>query len=215
MKDVDKTKEQLIEELTEARARLAEVEASIAEHKQVKEALGEGEKRFRAITETANDAIIILNGHENILFWNRAAQDIFGYMAGEIQGALLPSIMPDQFCQVFREEMKRAIATGESDFIGKPVETIGLRKDGTALPLELSLAIWSAKEQTFFAAIAHDITAHKRAEEALQKAYEDVERQVEEKTTELEREMAERKRLEEEQERLKSEIIEAQRRALL
>jgi C4-dicarboxylate-specific signal transduction histidine kinase len=136
-------------------------------------------------------------------------------MAGETRGTLLSSIMPEQFCQVFREEMERAVAMGESDFVGKPVETIGLRKDGTVFPLELSLALWSTKEQTFFTTIAREITARKRAEEALQRAYEDIERQVEERTAELQQEMSERRRLEEEQERLKREIIEAQRRALL
>jgi PAS domain S-box-containing protein len=188
---------------------------NITEHKQAEEALWESEKRFRAITETASDAIIILDSNENIFYWNRAAQDIFGYMAGETRGTLLSSIMPEQFCNVFREEMERAIATGESDFIGQPVETVGVKKDGSEFPLELSLAIWSTKEQNFFTAIARDITARKQAEEALQRAYEDVERQVEERTAELEREMAERMRLEEEKERLKREIIEAQRRALL
>ncbi len=187
----------------------------ITERKQAENALWESEKRFRSIAETASDAIIILDGHENIFFWNRAAQDIFGYMAGETRGTLLSSIMPEQFCQVFREEMKRAIATGESDFVGKPVETIGLKKDGSVFPLELSLALWSTREQTFFTAIAREITARKQAEEALQRAYEDVERQVEERTVELKQEMSERKQMEEEQERLKREIIEAQRRALL
>jgi len=160
MNDTDKTKEQL----TEA---LAEAEARIAGHKQVEEALWESEKRFRAIAETASDAIIILDNNENIFYWNRAAQDIFGYMAGETRGTLLSSIMPEQFCQVFREEMKRAITIGESDFIGTPIETVGVRKDGSEFPLELSLATWSSKDQALFTAIARDITKRRQAEDAL------------------------------------------------
>ncbi len=60
--------------------------------------------------------------------------------------------------------------------------------------------------------VQEELTERKRAEEALQEAYDNVERLVEERTAELKQEMAERKRLETEQERLKEEIIQAQRR---
>ncbi len=139
----------------------------ITERKQAEEALWTSEKRFRSIAETASDAIIIFDSHENIFFWNQAARVIFGYPGGETAGKLLSSIMTQEFWRVFRREMKQVIETGESDLLDKPVEVTGFRRDGTEFPLELSLATWTTRGETFFTAIARDITARKQAEEAL------------------------------------------------
>jgi GAF domain-containing protein len=77
---------------------------------------------------------------------------------------------------------------------------------------QIAVAIENAR---LYEAVQQELAERKRAEEALQEAYESVERLVEERTVELRQETAERKRLEIEQEQLKEEIIQAQRRALL
>ena len=148
----------------------------LAERKRVDEALWESEKRFRSIAETASDAIIIFDSRENIYFWNEAAKTIFGYLPGETRGKLLASIMPERFREVFRREMKQVITAGESDLIGKAIEVTGVRKDGGEFPLELSLATWRTRGETFFTAIARDITERKRAEEELKELLEKIER---------------------------------------
>jgi anti-anti-sigma regulatory factor len=112
-----------------------------------------------------------------------------------------------EFHEAFRRAIEQVISTGESDLVGKTMEVIGVRADGSEFPLEFSLATWRTKEEFFFTAIGRDITDRKQTEEALQKAYEEVEKQVEERTAELQREIAER-------ERLQQEIIETQKRAL-
>ncbi|MGA9348427.1 MAG: PAS domain S-box protein, partial [Anaerolineae bacterium] len=160
----------------ENRRLIQQAQRELAERKRADEALQESENRFRSIAETASDAIIIFDSQEDIFFWNQAAKAIFGYLPGEALGKLLTSIISKRFHQVFREEMKRVISAGESDLIGKVVEVAGVRKDGSEFPLELSLAIWKTREETFFTAIAHDITARKRAEEELKELLKTIER---------------------------------------
>ena len=155
-------------------ARLHEaVQQELTERKRTPEALRESEKRFRAIAETASDAFIIFDSYENIFFWNPAAKAIFGYQAGETRGKALDSIVPTRFREVLREEMKRVVSREEADLIGKAIEMVGLRKDGSEFPIELSLATWSTKEDVFFTVIVRDITARKGAEEALERAREE------------------------------------------
>jgi len=212
--DSDRTRVQAGTELAEADRRTAELEGMLAGGRYGEEDLWEGEKPFRAIAETASDAIIIFDTEENIFFWNQAAQDIFGYWAGEARGRLLASILTPEFCQAFRQAIEKVAATGSSELMGKSIELTGVRQDGSRFPLELSLAMWKAKKRTFFTAIGRDITERKQAQEALQQAYEEVEKRVEERTAELQREIAERKRGEEERARLQQQVIEAQKQAL-
>lgn len=158
-------------------ARLNEaVELELAERRQTQEALAESEKRFRSIAETATDAMIIFDSRENVFFWNRAAQEIFGYGVGETQDRFLSSILNKDFCETFRNEMEQVASTGESDLIGRTVEATGLRKDGAEFPLELSVATWKAKEELFFTVIARDITYRKEAEAALLQSEQDFQR---------------------------------------
>jgi len=205
--DEQKTRSQLVAELATARHRISELESLAAALRQAEQAAWEGETRFQSIAETASEAIIIFDIYENIFFWNRAAQNIFGYQAEETRGRLLASILSQEFHGKLQREIERVIATEKSDLLGETFEVLGIRKDGGEFPLELSVGIWETKEETFFTAIGRDVTERKQAEAALQRAYAEVEKQVQERTAELEREIAAR-------ERLQQEVIEAQRRAI-
>ncbi|HDQ73127.1 MAG TPA: tetratricopeptide repeat protein [Chloroflexi bacterium] len=205
--DVGKTIVELERELEQAQQEIEGLEKKATELKRAEETLWESEKRFRSIAETASDAIIIFDTHENIFFWNQAAQDIFGYWAGETRGRLLVSILSETYYEMFRKAIEEVVETGQSGLMGKMMEVTGVRKDGSQFPLELSLATWKTQEGAFFTAIGRDISERKQAEQALQEAYAEVEARVEERTAALEREIAER-------ERLQQEVIEAQQRAI-
>ena len=127
---------------------------------------------LRSIIETANDAIITSDSDGNITAWNRAAVDIFGYSHDEIMGKPVITIMPQRSHVAHRKGMRRVTTTGESHILGSAVEILGLRKDGTEIPIELSLAKWTTKDGQFFTAIIRDINRRKRTEEALKESEE-------------------------------------------
>ncbi len=154
---------------TENDARLAsafgELAAIALRNAWATESLQESEERFRSVVETAGDAVISINAYGNTAYWNRAAETIFGYEAGEMIGKPITEIMPERFRSPHTEGMARATTTGETRMVGNTVEMSGLRKDGTEFPLELSLATWRSRGSIFFTAVVRDITERKKIDE--------------------------------------------------
>ncbi|MCH8864334.1 MAG: PAS domain S-box protein, partial [Chloroflexi bacterium] len=153
MTDKEETKPPRLKELEETRRRIAELETAVAERKQAEEALRESEERFRSVAETAIDAIISADSHGTIVYWNSAAETIFGFSAEEIVGKPLNRIIPERLRKAHLEGLERVISTGETKVIGQIVELVGLQKDGSEFPLDLTLARWKTESEQFFTAI--------------------------------------------------------------
>lgn len=131
------------------------------------------EARYRAVTETAGDAIVSADGRGAIALWNPAAEAIFGYTAAEAIGRPLALLMPERFRQAHAEGFERAVATGSSKLAGTTVELVGRRKSGEEFALELSLA--TARDGTF-TAILRDVTARRAAEAERERLIADLQR---------------------------------------
>lgn len=129
--------------------------------------LKRAEEKFRAVAETANDAIVSADTSGHITYFNWAAERIFGYRADEVVRRPLTLLMPERFHEAHRQGLRRFLATGESRVIGKTVELAGRRKDGTEFPLELSLSTWMVAGEVAFTGLMRDITERKRYQEEL------------------------------------------------
>jgi len=152
---------------------------------QTLESLEHSELRFRSVVETAIDAIITVDCRGKIIFWNQRAELMFGYTTDEVIGKPATIIMPERYRKAHIERINQVASHGKSNITGKTIELVGLNKDVTEFPLELSLARWETNEGLFFTAIIRDITARKQAEDALQKARAELEHRVQERTAEL------------------------------
>lgn len=131
---------------------------------QAQAALGASEAKFRAVTDTASDAIVSVDGHGEIVLWNRAAETSFGYSAAEAIGQPLTIIMPERFRQAHRTAMDRVLSTAASMPARNTVEVAGRRKDGREFPIELTVAKASIETDTIVTAILRDITDRTRVE---------------------------------------------------
>lgn len=147
------------------------VTRDISERLRAEQALRDSEDKFRSITASAQDAILMLDNEGKISYWNAAAEKIFGYSEQETLGQPLHELLaPARFHDDFRKGFGHFRETGEGPVIGKTRELAGLRKDGTEFPLELSLSaikrggLWNA------IGIVRDITERKQAENALHRA---------------------------------------------
>ncbi len=130
------------------------------------------EEYFRSVVGTANDAIITINSIGNVIFWNRAAEKIFGYTSNEILGKPLSIIIPQKLHKHRKASIRQEISTYTSKFIGKTIEIVALRKDGTEFPGELSISTWKTREGTFITGIIRDITERKISEENTKRNYQ-------------------------------------------
>lgn len=147
----------------------------ITQRKRAEESLRASEEKFRAVAETANDAIVSANSLGNITYFNKGAERMFGYSADEVVDKPLTLLMPERFQDAHRQSLKRFLSTGEAHVVGKTVELVGRKKAGTEFPLELSLASWKSHAGTFFTGILRDIIERKRAEENIKRLNENLE----------------------------------------
>ncbi|MGH7233689.1 MAG: PAS domain S-box protein, partial [Nitrospiraceae bacterium] len=138
----------------------------------VESALTASEDRFRSVVQSASDAIIIAGSLGQIVSWNKAAQQLFGYSESEVLGQSLTLIMPERYRDAHQRGLDRLRSTGRSRVIGQVLQLSGLRNDGTEFPIELSLATWTTQGQAYYCGIIRDITERKRTEAALQESEE-------------------------------------------
>jgi PAS domain S-box-containing protein len=116
---------------------------------------------------TTPDGMVTINAHGEVVLWNRAAEKIFGYTAEEMVGKSLTIIMPEQFQDTHISSLESITSGGKPRIIRKTVEVLGLRKNKSQFPLELSMSKWKTGEGVFFTAVIRDISERKQAEEAL------------------------------------------------
>ncbi len=133
--------------------------------KQTRKTLKDSELKFSSVISSASDAIISTNTMGEIVFWNRAAQKIFGYTENEIIGHSLTVLMPERYRNAHREGMERLTSTGEARVLGQTVQLHGMMKEGLEFPLELSLAAWKIGEEKFYTGIIRDISVRKKLEQ--------------------------------------------------
>ena len=158
----------------------------ITERKQAEDELRESEALFRAVSESAHDAIVTADSGSMIIKWNNGAERIFGYTADEVIGRPLTILMPERFRDLHLKGIARVSAGGESRVMGKPVELLGMRKDGSVFPLELSLARWQVPQGNFFTGVLRDITERKKVERQLEDYHTSLEAKIQERTHDLE-----------------------------
>jgi PAS domain S-box-containing protein len=139
----------------------------ITQRVQAQEALRESEERYRAIVETATDAIVTINRKGTIVFWNSAAQAIFGYSADEAIGKPFEIILLERYKEPMWGWMEYIFSTDSFDLPMGAIEGPGKRKDGTEVPLEISISFWKSAHEYFSTAILRDISERKAAEEQL------------------------------------------------
>jgi len=151
-------------------AAFAELAAIAFVNSRVAESLEHSEERFRSVVQADNDAIITCDAHSEIVFWNNAAERIFGYSAAEMTGQPLARILPRHIREAYEDRMRHALAAGKLDIIGQTIESAGLRKDGVEFAAEVSLTNWKTQEGHFFTANVRDISERKRSEEHLRQA---------------------------------------------
>jgi two-component system cell cycle sensor histidine kinase/response regulator CckA len=149
----------------------------VGERGRAEQALRDSEERFRAIAQSAVDAIVSADHRGMITYWNAAAERMFGYSPEEIVGRPLWTLMPERFREAHTRGIERATRGGPPAVIGRTVELAGITKNGDEFPLELSLSTWRAGSDMFFTGIIRDITERKRVEHALQEKEESL-RQV-------------------------------------
>jgi PAS domain S-box-containing protein len=146
-------------------ARIGELEARAAQTPN--NALIDSEERIRAIVETAVEGIITIDERGLIESLNSAAERLFGYTKAELIGRNVKVLMPSPDQERHDEYLENYHRTGKARIIGIGREVVGLRKDGSVFPMDLSVGEVRLAGRRLYTGIVRDITVRKRQEEQL------------------------------------------------
>jgi PAS domain S-box-containing protein len=140
--------------------------AEIKERKQAEQSLRESEEKLNAIMNAAADAIILIDHRGTVIYSNPASEKIFGYSAGELKGREMESlIISSEFQENYTKGFEEFEKTGPGSALGKTLEFMAVRKDGTVFPAELSVSGLKMNDKWHAAGIVRDMTERKKMQE--------------------------------------------------
>jgi len=159
-----------------------EIATDITERKGVEEALVESEEKYRNLVERSNDGILIIQDGI-VKFVNARLAELWGGSVEELlETPMIRHIHPDERDKVMERYQQRMV----NGNVPPIYETVLLRKDGSAIFIEINAGFISYKGKPADLVMIRDITERKKVEEDLRKLNEELEQRVKERTAELE-----------------------------
>jgi hypothetical protein len=128
--------------------------------------LAASEGRYRALTEQANDAILIMDTEPRVLEANLRAEQLLGRPRAQILGRAYRDFVVPSESEDFERRHQDLLAAGRLRVEGRHL----LRPDGDTVPVEVSAALVKLAEQPVIVAIFHDVTAQRQAAAELRAA---------------------------------------------
>ncbi|HJU10781.1 MAG TPA: MHYT domain-containing protein, partial [Candidatus Binataceae bacterium] len=121
-----------------------------------------------AILECSLDCIITADHKGRIIEFNPAAERTFGYARTQVLGKEFAEIIiPPPLREAHRRGMEHYLGTGETHVIGRRIESVAMRGDGTEFPAELTVTRIRIEGPPTFTAYLRDISEQKRAAKQL------------------------------------------------
>ncbi|WP_339673745.1 PAS domain S-box protein [Dasania marina] len=135
--------------------------------KKSESATARSDANFESFVGTAVDNIITIDVQGRVESFNKAAVDFFGYAENEIIGENVRQLMPEPYRSEHDGYLSRYLETGEAKIVGVGREVMARRKDGSIVPVHLSISEIELKGSRCFVGVLRDLTREKAAEEAL------------------------------------------------
>lgn len=161
----------------------------VATMSQLREALALSqarERRAHKIIETAPDAIIVVDQAGLIVLVNEQTERLFGYSRDELLGKPVEILVPDHARAGHESKRTRFVGAPSTRPMGLNLDLSGRRKDGSDVPIEISLSPMHTEEGVLVSAAIRDTSDRRQAQRALHQAHDELDRRVRDRTAELE-----------------------------
>ncbi|TPQ42655.1 sensor domain-containing diguanylate cyclase [Burkholderia ubonensis] len=120
--------------------------------------------RFRAVVDSAYDAIVTINEQHNITFFNRAAENLFGYKSAEVLGQRIEVLLPEKFranhsrnVGRFADSVQMSLRSITPPRMDESNSVYGRHRDGTVIPVEIAISKIEVNGVIEFTAVVRDI----------------------------------------------------------
>jgi two-component system sensor kinase FixL len=120
---------------------------------------------LRSAIENTNEAFITIDENHKVLFFNKAAEEIFGYRREEVIGHDLNVIMAPDCSRDHYQAVKNYLNTRLPIRIGHDTELVATRKNGETFPANISFSVSEVYEKTYFTGIVRDLTETRTLQE--------------------------------------------------
>jgi len=123
------------------------------------------EDKFRALLESAPDAMVVVDQRGKIVLINSRTEEMFGYARHELLGYPVEVLIPERFHERHLQHRGGYVKGPRQRPMGEELELFGLRKDGSEFPVEVSLSPIRTPDGVLVASAVRDITVRKKAED--------------------------------------------------
>jgi two-component system sensor kinase FixL len=130
--------------------------------------LREREAHLQSILDTVPDAVVVIDERGLMQSFGAAAERLFGWAPPEVIGRNVNMLMPSPYREAHDDYLARYRRTGERRIIGIGRVVVGLRRDGSTFPMELSVGEIKVASQRFFTGFVRDLTERQQTEARLQ-----------------------------------------------
>lgn len=125
---------------------------------------------FKALFDTAPDAMIVVDHDGRIVLANPQAERLFGYGAHELHDRQVEELLPERVRAAHQSHRANYMATPRVRPMGAGYELTGVRRNGQVFPVEIGLSPIRANGRVLFAASIRDISETQRARQTLVRA---------------------------------------------
>ncbi|MCP5473299.1 MAG: PAS domain S-box protein [Rhodanobacteraceae bacterium] len=125
---------------------------------------------LEALADAAPDAMLVIDAEGTIQFANLAVQTVFHYEPEELLGQKIEKLVPSRYHTRHRADRARYSHDARSRPMGLNLELLGVRRDGSEFPVEVSLSPMRSGDTHFVIAAVRDVTELRRSRELLQRS---------------------------------------------
>jgi PAS domain S-box-containing protein len=151
------------------------ISQDVTERRRAEAALEQSEMRKAAVLDSVLDCIITINAHGVVIDFNAAAERTFGYTKAEAIGRVLADlIVPSSLRGEHTAGLAQHRATGEGPLIGKLIEVMAVRSDGTEIPVELTITMSQSDNAVIFTGVLRDVTSRKKVDAELKRLSDEI-----------------------------------------
>ncbi|HUB61768.1 MAG TPA: ATP-binding protein [Puia sp.] len=157
-----------LEKLAESEQLNIALDQKIRENEVTQKLLRKNELMLGSVISSALDAIVITNQDGQIIHWNKAATEIFGYTEDEVKGrTLMETIIPPAARRPDGTGFELFLDPDDFHILNQRLELTGIRKSGIEFPMELAVTAIHNEQEFYYNGFIRDISSRKQREQEL------------------------------------------------